>query len=67
VFVEANVLSGVDGSLVYGDELVEELFRFEPRALNVLYSTVGKYRRGLETGLPVTLLDSDSERSVASG
>ena len=46
VFVRANVLPGLDASIVNGDELLEELLRFEPEALNKLLSIVGRYRRG---------------------
>ena len=57
VFLRANVLADLDASLVYGDELLEELLRFEPRALNRLYSTVGKHTRGIEISLPAVVLD----------
>lgn len=59
VFLEANVLPSLDASLVYGDALLEELLRFEPRALSTLYHSVGKYRRGAPPSLPLVLVDSD--------
>jgi hypothetical protein len=58
VFLRANVLSNLDASVVYGDELIEELLRFDPATLNTLYGLVGKYRRGVRPDLPAMLLDS---------
>jgi hypothetical protein len=59
VFLQANVLPSFDASLIYGDPLLEELLRFEPRALSALYHSVGKYRRGVPPSLPLVLVDSD--------
>lgn len=61
VFLKANVLPGLDASMVYGDALLEELLRFEPAALNKIYSTVGQFRREGQTALPVVVLDGTSE------
>lgn len=66
VFVKANVLPGMDASLVYGDALLEELLRFEPAALNRLYSMVGRYRRGLKPSLPVLLVDASVKAACGS-
>ncbi len=60
VFLRANVLAGLDASLIYGDQLLEELLRYEPRALNKLYSTVGKHRRGASVSLPVVVLGHEA-------
>ena len=60
VFFRTNVLSGLNANLVYGDELIEELLRFEPGALNTLYSTLGKHRRGKLVSLPLVVLDQSS-------
>ena len=59
VFLRANVRPSLDASLIHGDPLLEELLRFEPRALSVLYHTVGKYRRGAAPALPLVLVDSN--------
>lgn len=67
VFLRAGVLPSIDASLVYGDALLEELLRFEPEALNTLYSIVGKYRRGKATSFPLVLADTDSPRAQAQG
>jgi hypothetical protein len=58
VFVRPNVLPEFDASVVYGDPLLEELLRFEPNALNTLYATVGKHRRGATVALPLVLVDT---------
>jgi hypothetical protein len=55
VFLHANILEDVDASIVYGDELLEELLRFEPVAVNKLYSAVGRTRRGKVVVLPLVL------------
>ncbi len=60
VCVRTNVLSNFDASVVYGDELLEELLRFDPATLNTLYGLVGKYRRGVRPDLPKLLLDSNA-------
>lgn len=59
VFLRANVLPSFDASMIYGDPLLEELLRFEPRALSVLYHSVGKHRAGSAPALPLVLVDSD--------
>lgn len=59
VFLRANVLPSFDASMIYGDPLLEELLRFEPRALSVLYHSVGKHRAGTTPRLPLVLVDSD--------
>lgn len=59
VFLRANILDDVDASIVFGDELLEELLRFNPAALNTLYSAVGRRRRGKEVALPLTLATED--------
>lgn len=61
VSLQANVLPGFDASLLNGDELLEELLRFEPEALNKLLSTVGRYRRGQPPELPVLLLGANEQ------
>ena len=58
VFLRANVLPHLDASVVYGDALLEELLRFDPEALNKLYSVVGRQRRGSKVSLPLVLSDS---------
>ena len=63
VFLKANVLPGLDASIVYGDELLEELLRFEPASLNSIYSLVGKFRRNGEVDLPAIILDE----TISSG
>jgi hypothetical protein len=65
VSVSANPLPKFDASIVAGDELLEELLRFEPAALNRLCSLVGKYRRGVPPSLPMLLLDSGAHEPVA--
>lgn len=59
VFLRANVRPSLDASLIYGDPLLEELLRLEPRALSVLYHSVGRFRRGAAPVLPLMLVDSD--------
>ena len=60
VYVKANVQRSFDASLIYCDAKLEDLLRFEPAALNLVCSLVGKYRRGEEIGLPLVLVDSTS-------
>lgn len=59
VFLRANVLPSFDASMIYGDPLLEELLRLEPRALSDLYHSVGKHRAGFPPRLPLVLVDSD--------
>jgi hypothetical protein len=59
VYLRANVLPSFDASLIHGDPLLEELLRFEPRALAILYRNVGKCRAGAAPVLPLLLVDSD--------
>lgn len=65
VYLKANVLPAFDASLVYGDELVEELLRFQPAALSTLCSLVGQFRRRKDLNLPVILLDDDEAERTA--
>jgi hypothetical protein len=58
VYLRANVLAGFDAGLIHGDPLLEELLRFEPRALSTLYHWIGKHRRGSSPSLPLVLVDS---------
>ncbi|WP_266219371.1 hypothetical protein [Paraliomyxa miuraensis] len=64
VFLRANVLPSFDASMIYGDPLLEELLRFEPRALSTLYRIVGRYRTGSPISLPVTLIDPDESAAL---
>lgn len=66
VFSRANVRPGFDASLLYGDPLLEELLRFEPRALSVLYRSVGKHGAGTSVELPLVLVDSDDDEAQRS-
>jgi hypothetical protein len=65
VSVHANPLPSFDASVVAGDELLEELLRFEPAVLNRLCSLVGKYRRGVSPSLPTLLLDREAHEPAA--
>jgi hypothetical protein len=67
VYVKAKVLPAFDAVVVYGDELLEELLRFEPAALNALYQAVGKYRRGTSVSLPLILVDSGDAPEIHAG
>jgi hypothetical protein len=59
VYLQANVKPTFDASMLYGDPLLEELLRFEPRALSILFRSVGKHRSGAAPALPIVLVDSD--------
>lgn len=61
VYLKANVLPDLDASLVYGDELLEELLRFEPAGLSRLYRAVAKRRRGELLALPLVLVEAQPE------
>lgn len=61
VYLKANVLPDLDASVVYGDELLEELFRFEPAGLNSLYRAVAKRRRGERLALTLALVETDPD------
>ncbi len=61
VYLRANVLPDLDASVVYGDELLEELLRFEPAGLSRLYSAVAKHRRGEPSSLPLVLVEAQPE------
>lgn len=62
VFLRAGVLREGGANLVYGDTLVEELFRFDPTALSVLCRTVARSRRGQPLPLPLVLVgDGDNQ------
>jgi hypothetical protein len=61
VFLRANVLADLDASVVYGDELLEELLRFEPAGLGRLYRVVAKRRRGDLLDLPLVLVEAEPE------
>jgi hypothetical protein len=61
VFLRANVLPQFDASVLYGDELLEELLRFEPAALSTIYKFVGQFRRGHLPLLPHLLVQSSPE------
>lgn len=63
VYLRANVLPDLDGSVVYGDELVEELLRFEPAGLSRLYRAVAKRRRGERLSLPLVLVEAETEET----
>lgn len=52
VFLRANVLPQFDAGVLYGDERLEELLRFEPAALSTIYKLVGQFRRGNPPLLP---------------
>jgi len=65
VYFKANVLPSFDAGLLYGDELLEELLRFEPEALSTLYSAVGKHQRGVLASLPLLLVDGDDADTSA--
>lgn len=71
VYLKANVLPGFDASLIHGDELLEEVLRFEPAALSVLYNAVGNYRRRIPVELPMVLVastpGSNLQSELASG
>jgi hypothetical protein len=61
VYLKANVLPGFDASVVYGDELLEELLRFESAGLSRLYQAVAKRRRGELSALPLVLVEAEPE------
>ncbi len=61
VYLKADVLPDVDASVVYGDELLEELLRFEPAGLSRLYRAVARCRRGERLALPLVLVDAEPE------
>lgn len=61
VFFEAKVLPGFDASVVYGDELLETLLRFEAAALNDVYAAVARLRRGEPVQLPLLLVDQEPQ------
>ncbi len=61
VYLKADVLPDVDASIVYGEDLLEELLRFEPAALSKLYRAVAKRRRGEVLALPLVLVEEEPE------
>lgn len=61
VHLKANVLPAIDASLIYGDDMIEEMFRFEPSGMNRLYRAVAKQRRGETVKLPMTLVDDEAQ------
>ncbi len=67
VFLRANILDDLDASIVYGDELLEELLRFDAQARGTLYSAVGQTRRGKDVALPLVLaVDGESASHARS-
>ncbi len=61
VYLQAGALHDIDASVVYGDELLEELLRFEPAGLSRLCRAVAQHRRGESPTLPLTLVEAESE------
>ncbi len=60
VYLKADVFPDVDASVVYGDELLEELLRFEPAGLSRLYRAVARRRRGELLLLPLVLVEPEA-------
>ncbi len=61
VYLEADILPDLDTSIVYGDELLEELLRFEPAGSSRLYRAVAKLRRGELLTLPLVLVEGEPD------
>ena len=67
VFLKARVLARWDASLVHGEGLLEELFRFDASALNKVLAAVAAFRRGQSVDLPLVLVDSTQDLLAANG
>ena len=65
VYLKADVLPDIDASVVYGDELLEELLRFEPAGLSRLCRAVAKRRRGEPVVLPFVIVEAEPEEEIA--
>ena len=59
VFLTTKSIGDWDAALLTGDELLETLLRFDPVTLSLLYSAVGRFRRGCPETLPIELPDLD--------
>lgn len=55
VALRANVLQGVDGSVLSAGKALGDLLRFAPDVLSRVLSLVGKVRRGQDVPLPVDI------------
>ena len=65
VYLKANVLPDIDASVIHGDKLLEELFRFDPAGLSELYRAVARCRRGERLALPLVLVEAEAKNEKA--